>query len=70
MPDNEILNLGSAETFVFKPGGEPVTIVRVRWMWGKTHGPYTTDIPRDEFSAGELRRRQETLINELRQLGT
>jgi hypothetical protein len=53
---------------VFQPGGEPVQIIRARWMWGKTHGPYTTDIPRDEFSAAELRRRQELLITELRQL--
>jgi hypothetical protein len=56
---NEIINLGTTETFVFEPGGNPVQIIRARWMWGKTHGPYTTDIPRDAFSAAELRRRQD-----------
>lgn len=66
--ENEIVNLGSTETFTFQPGGEPVPVIRVRWMWGKTHGPYTTDIPRDAFTAAELRTRQDTLINELRQL--
>jgi hypothetical protein len=66
--DNEITNLGTTETYVFQPGGEPVQMIRVRWMWGKTHGPYTTDIPRDAFSALELRRRQDALITELRQL--
>src|SRR4051794_28267538 len=66
--ENDIITLGTTETFIFLPGGAPVQIVRTRWMWGKPHGPYTTDIPRDAFTAAELRSRQAALINELRQL--
>lgn len=68
MAPNTITTLGTTETFRFLPGGKPEAIIRTRWMWGENHGPYTTDIPKADFTAARLAQEQQKVVAELQQL--
>ena len=57
--------LSTGETPVFGPGGKVTTMIRTRWMYGTDHGPYTTDIPKDSFTAAALAAAQKAITQQL-----
>lgn len=67
-PAPTVKTLSTTQTTIFGPDGKAQPIIRTKWMYGTNHGPYTTDIPVDEFNAVTLKTAQDKLVAELQKL--